>query len=116
MLDAVRAHDRIDVEGLIRAKLTLAGGEPPVEIVNISRTGAALMAEEPIGAVPAHAKLRMSTTDENEWVSCICELRYVLGENRPGGAPGWLHGVRFTEVPQPLEAFIDRLIATAAPA
>ena len=112
MLEAVRDSDRIGVEGLIQATLEFADNGPSIEVVNLSASGAALKAEEPIGAVPERANLRMRAGDD-QWVDCTCELRYILGENRPDGEPAWLHGVRFTEIPDPLRQFIERVLASA---
>ena len=107
-----RDDERIEVDGRVSAGLYRDGEAPGIELVNISHTGAALMAEEPIGSVPERAQLRMRADDGEEWVSCDCELRYILGENRPDGEPAWLHGVRFTDITPPVTAFIDRLFAT----
>lgn len=106
-----RDHERVGIEGRVRAVLRHRDVEPAIEIVNISRKGAALMAGTPIGAVPERAELRMRSGDGGEWVCCPCELRYILGENRPDGEPAWLHGVRFTDLTQAVEEFIDRLMA-----
>jgi len=106
-----RDHARVEVEGRIRAVLRHRDAEPVIEVVNISRKGAALMAESPIGSVPERAELCMRTADAGEWICCPCELRYILGENRPDGEPAWLHGVRFTDLTQGVSEFIDRLIA-----
>jgi hypothetical protein len=109
-----RTHQRVDVAGRVRAVLRHHDQEPAIEVVNISRTGAALKAGSPIGAVPERAELRMHAGDGSEWISCPCELRYILGENRPDGEPAWLHGVRFTELTQSVQDFIDGLLARTA--
>lgn len=116
MSQAQRSHERIDVAGRVRAILRHGDAEPAIKVVNISRTGAALMAETPIGSVPERAELRLHAGDGSDWISCPCELRYILGENRPDGEPAWLHGVRFTDLTQGVEEFIERLIAPTATA
>lgn len=114
MVDINRVHDRVDVgEGRIDAVLRHQGEAPHIAVMNLSRTGAAFMADEPIGDVPQRAELCMRPAGDAEWVTCPCELRYILGENRPDGAPAWLHGVRFVEVSEQVEAFIDRMLAAA---
>ncbi len=113
MLESLRDGDRVDVDaGRIDAVLCHRGEEPQIAVMNLSRGGAAFMAHEPIGNVPERAELKMRTAGESEWVSCPCELRYILGENRPVGEPAWLHGVRFVEVSQQVEAFIERMLAS----
>ena len=116
MSRAQRSHERIDVAGRVRAILRHGDAEPAINVVNISRTGAALMAATPIGSVPERAELRLHAGDGSDWISCPCELRYILGENRPDGEPARLHGVRITDRTQGVEEFIERLIAPTATA
>ena len=104
-----RAHERVDMDGSIDAVLHHDGGEPHISIMNLSATGAALMADEPIGQVPDTAELRMRTAGSDDWVTCSCKLRYILGENRPDGEPAWLHGVQFFDVSEQAQAFIAEL-------
>ena len=108
-----RTHERAPVDGQVVAVLLHDGAGPAISVLNLSPAGAALMADEPIGNVPNRAELRMRAGDDGEWVSCPCELRYILGENRPDGAPAWLHGVRFTEISEQAHAFIEAVTARA---
>ena len=106
-----RAHDRVAVDAPIDAVLHHGGNEPPISVMNLSAGGAALMADEPIGNVPERAELRMRLGESSEWVICPCELRYILGENRPNGEPAWLHGVHFVDVTEQVQAFIEQVAA-----
>lgn len=109
-----RAHERIPVAGEVEGVLLHQGQQPAISVMNLSRSGAALMADEPIGSVPERAELRMRARESGEWVSCPCELRYILGENRPDGEPAWLHGVLFVEVTDEVQAFIEAVTARSS--
>ena len=114
MAEAQRNESRVDVAGRIDAVFRCGDQAPSIQIMNLNLGGAALRAEEPIAGVMERAALSMRPADgRHEWVECACEVRYILGENRPDGEPAWLHGVRFLDVPEPAQAFISRMLAGA---
>jgi len=113
MSEAQRNENRVDVAGRIDAVFLCGAEAPTIQVMNLNRGGAALRAEEPIASVMERAELRMRCAGGNgDWVDCACEVRYILGENRPDGEPAWLHGVRFLEIPEPAEAFIARMLGS----
>jgi len=116
MAEAQRHDERVDVAGRIDAVFRRGNEAPSIQIMNLNLCGAALRADEPIAAVLERAELSMRPAGgDSDWVACACEVRYILGENRPDGEPAWLHGVRFLDVPAPAQAFINRMLG-AAPA
>ena len=83
----------------------------PVEMVNLSTSGTAIVAAAPLGEVGNVIGLRFRDNKDSDWQTATFRLRYILGEGlSPGRESRWLHGGEFKLLPERTWAFVSGVV------
>lgn len=95
--------------------LTIHGSGPPAvsaQLLNISRSGTAILADGLLGDPGALLVLDLPDETTSERSPVPCELRWVLAEHDPLPRR-WLHGAQFGSTDERVRRLIDRLVYRA---
>ncbi len=107
-----RRHPRVALRPPLALTVRAAARVVPAELVNISRSGSAILAAEPLGDPGTRLVLDVPERASPERAPVPCEVRWVLAERDPLPRR-WLHGAEFAPLADRARDLVDRVIAAA---
>lgn len=105
-----RRHARVAAPSL-RATLSADRSRLRLLLVNVSSSGAALLAADRLGEVDDVVPICLCNIDDGAAVELECRVCYVIGQNPHLmlAQPKWLHGVEFRGVSFESSSFLERV-------
>lgn len=107
----------MDVDEAFTAELVSRRNQSqPLSVVNLSATGTALLAGQPLAQVDEDLVIKLSASEIEPSLSFRCRICYIIGERqRPDlSAPRWLHGAQFHGLGQEERLFVERYVEERA--
>ncbi len=116
-MPARRRHPRVDTPRDLVARRAGAGTcTPEIVMINISHSGTALVAGEPLGDIDDELLIELRPAGGGKPVRLSCQIRYVIGETQRSAhvAPRWLHGTRFEALDAVARSFVAACVEEQA--
>jgi len=107
-----RADPRVVADEPLPAYAGRGPQAPVVHVVNLSVSGAAVLAAKPLGDVGDPVLLRLEASEADAAAELVLSgrIRYVIGERGRREDAAWLHGTRFEALPEEARAFLERFV------
>ena len=112
-----RRHPRFAVEDLVVALDSGGAAQTvPISLINVSLSGAAISATQPLGAIGESFAIVVRALPEDTPIRLPCEIRYLMDENKPAGAArNWLYGVCFHGLSWHARYFVEQFVRNYSP-